>query len=37
MQGGRWRVAHEAPINGAPVAFPESFPRQRAALAPVAR
>lgn len=37
MQGGRWRIAHEAPINGAPFAFPESFPRQRAGLAPVAR
>jgi murein L,D-transpeptidase YafK len=37
MQGGRWRIAHEAPINGTPFALPESFPRQRAALAPVAR
>ena len=34
MEEGRWRIAHEAPVGGAPLALPESFPRQRASLAP---
>lgn len=34
MEEGRWRIALEAPIDDAPLALPESFPRQRAALAP---
>ena len=33
MEGGRWRIAHEAPVGGAPLALPDSFPRQRASLA----
>jgi len=33
MEDGRWRIAHEAPVGGAPLALPESFPRQRAARA----
>lgn len=33
MEEGRWRIAHEAPVSGASVALPESFPRQRASLA----
>ena len=33
MEGGRWRIAHEAPARGAPLVLPESFPRQRASLA----
>ena len=37
MEGGRWRIAYEAPVGGAPVALPESFPRQRASLAPGSR
>jgi len=34
MDGDRWRIAHEAPVGGAPLALPESFPWQRASLAP---
>ncbi|MBE0618995.1 MAG: L,D-transpeptidase family protein [Burkholderiales bacterium] len=34
MEGGRWRIAYEAPVGSVPLALPESFPRQRAALAP---
>ena len=33
MEGGRWRIAYEAPVGSVPLALPESFPRQRAALA----
>ncbi len=34
VEGGRWRIAYEAPVGSAPVALPESFPRQRASIAP---
>lgn len=27
MEGGRWKIAYEAPVGRAPVALPESFPR----------
>ena len=33
VESGRWRIAYEAPVGSAPVALPESFPRQRASLA----
>jgi len=33
MDRGRWRIAYEAPVGAAPIAFPDSFPRQRATLA----
>ncbi|MBK5104955.1 MAG: L,D-transpeptidase family protein [Burkholderiales bacterium] len=33
MEGGQWRIVHEAPVGGTPLALPGSFPRQRAALA----
>lgn len=33
MEGGRWRIVHEAPVAGAALALPESFPRRRAAPA----
>jgi murein L,D-transpeptidase YafK len=33
VEDGRWRIAHEAPVGGAPFALPESFPRQRSSLA----
>ena len=31
-EGERWLIVEEAPVGGASVAFPESFPRQRASL-----
>lgn len=34
MERGHWRIVEEAPIDGASVAFPESFPRLRASIAP---
>lgn len=34
MEEGRWRIAYEAPVGRAPLALPESFPQQRAAVAP---
>ncbi|MBE0625765.1 MAG: L,D-transpeptidase family protein [Burkholderiales bacterium] len=34
LEGSRWRIAYEAPVGSVPLALPESFPRQRAALAP---
>lgn len=33
MEGDRWRIAHEAPVGGAALVLPESFPRQCASLA----
>ena len=30
--GGRWRIVHEAPVSGAALTLPESFPRRRASL-----
>jgi murein L,D-transpeptidase YafK len=33
VEDGRWRIAHEAPAGGAPLALPESFPQQRASPA----
>lgn len=37
LEGGRWRIAYEAPVGGAVLALPESFPRQRASLAQAKR
>lgn len=34
MDGVRWRIAYEAPVDAAPLRLPESFPRQRASFAP---
>jgi len=30
MEGGRWKIAYEAPVGRAPVALPESFPGRSA-------
>ena len=30
--GGGWRIVHEAPVRGAALTLPESFPRRRASL-----
>ncbi len=32
MERGRWRIAHEGPVDGAPLALPESFPQRRASI-----
>jgi len=37
LEDGRWRIVHEAVVAGVPLALPESFPQQRAALAPGGR
>lgn len=34
MEDGRWRIAYEAPVGSTPLVLPESFPQQRAAVAP---
>jgi hypothetical protein len=28
MEDGRWKIAYEAPVGRAPVALPESFPKE---------